>query len=190
MVIVKDAECNKHLNQELTTHLHLVPRSRMRGAIPPLPQYAFMACGVLSYEKYTSTTLPLLCRTDRWWIKGRIGRTLPTPVLSFIWAGIWKTEVLLFVISYGPVVTEWLASTGLRNMSSLPGRCGIPSLRDIKTRSSNWGTGRSHKAPLPPPPPTPSIYTAVIWTEISFMYLTSRFLFLRHFPPDKDWIKL
>jgi hypothetical protein len=32
---------------KLTTHLHLVPRSRMRGAIPPLPQYAFMAwCSV------------------------------------------------------------------------------------------------------------------------------------------------
>jgi hypothetical protein len=28
---------------KLTTHLHLVPRSRMRGAIPPFPQYAFMA---------------------------------------------------------------------------------------------------------------------------------------------------
>jgi hypothetical protein len=27
---------------KLTTHLHLVPKSRMRGAIPPLPQYAFM----------------------------------------------------------------------------------------------------------------------------------------------------
>jgi len=27
----------------LTTHLHLVPRSRMRGAIPPLLHYAFMA---------------------------------------------------------------------------------------------------------------------------------------------------
>jgi len=25
---------------KLTTHLHLVPRSRMRGAIRPLPQYA------------------------------------------------------------------------------------------------------------------------------------------------------
>jgi hypothetical protein len=24
-------------------HLHLVPRSRMRGGVPPLPQYAFMA---------------------------------------------------------------------------------------------------------------------------------------------------
>jgi hypothetical protein len=27
---------------KLTIHLHLVPRLRMRGAIPPLPQYAFM----------------------------------------------------------------------------------------------------------------------------------------------------
>jgi hypothetical protein len=30
-------------NYVLTTHLHLVPRSRMRGALLPLPQYAFMA---------------------------------------------------------------------------------------------------------------------------------------------------
>jgi len=28
---------------KVTTHLHLVPRSRICGAIPPLPQYAFMA---------------------------------------------------------------------------------------------------------------------------------------------------
>jgi hypothetical protein len=32
---------------KLTTHFHLVPRSIMRGAIPSLPQYAFMAwCSV------------------------------------------------------------------------------------------------------------------------------------------------
>jgi hypothetical protein len=32
---------------KLTTHLHLVPRSRMRRDIPSLPQYAFMAwCSV------------------------------------------------------------------------------------------------------------------------------------------------
>jgi hypothetical protein len=31
----------------LTTHLHLVPRSRIRGDILPLPQYAFLArCSV------------------------------------------------------------------------------------------------------------------------------------------------
>jgi len=28
---------------KLTTHLHLVARSRMHGTIPPLPQYAFVA---------------------------------------------------------------------------------------------------------------------------------------------------
>jgi hypothetical protein len=32
---------------KLTTHLHLVPRSRISGDIPPLPHYAFMAwCSV------------------------------------------------------------------------------------------------------------------------------------------------
>jgi hypothetical protein len=34
----------KRLGVKLTTHLHLVPKSRMRGAILALPQYAFMAC--------------------------------------------------------------------------------------------------------------------------------------------------
>jgi len=27
----------------LNTHFHLVPRLKMRGAMPPLPQYIFMA---------------------------------------------------------------------------------------------------------------------------------------------------
>jgi len=35
---------------ELTTHLHLVRRSRMRGAIPPLPQYAFMAWSLVKAQ--------------------------------------------------------------------------------------------------------------------------------------------
>jgi diadenosine tetraphosphate (Ap4A) HIT family hydrolase len=35
-----------------TVHLHLVPRSRMSGAILPFPQYAFMAwCSVKAQEK-------------------------------------------------------------------------------------------------------------------------------------------
>jgi hypothetical protein len=40
------------------THLHLVPRSRMRVAIPPLHQYAFMAwCSVKAQEQlYLSCT--------------------------------------------------------------------------------------------------------------------------------------
>jgi hypothetical protein len=36
-------------------HLHLVPRSRMRGAIPPLPQYVFTAwCLVKHRDNFTS----------------------------------------------------------------------------------------------------------------------------------------
>jgi hypothetical protein len=33
----------RQVGVKLTTHLNLVLRSRMYGAIPPLPQYAFMA---------------------------------------------------------------------------------------------------------------------------------------------------
>jgi hypothetical protein len=38
---------------KLTTHLHLVPRSRMCGAIPPLPQYAFMASCLVKHRDFT-----------------------------------------------------------------------------------------------------------------------------------------
>jgi hypothetical protein len=38
---------------KLTTRLQLVPRSRMRGAIPQLSQYAFMAwCSVMSSDNF------------------------------------------------------------------------------------------------------------------------------------------
>jgi hypothetical protein len=50
-----DTDRDEMLNRgvKLTTHLHLVPTSRMRGgAIPPLPQYAFMAlCSVKAQVK-------------------------------------------------------------------------------------------------------------------------------------------
>jgi len=35
---------------KLTTHIHLVPLSRMRGAIHPLPQYAFMAWRLVKHR--------------------------------------------------------------------------------------------------------------------------------------------
>jgi len=39
---------------KLTTHLHLTPRSITRGAIPPLPQYVFMAqCLVKHRDNFT-----------------------------------------------------------------------------------------------------------------------------------------
>jgi hypothetical protein len=42
---------------KLTTHLHIVPRSRLRGAIPLPPEYAFTAW--CSIKKITGTSLPL-----------------------------------------------------------------------------------------------------------------------------------
>jgi len=43
----------KQLGMKLTTHLHLVQRSRIGGAIPPLPQYAFMVwCSVKAQGLY------------------------------------------------------------------------------------------------------------------------------------------
>jgi hypothetical protein len=45
---------------KLTTHLHLVPRL-MRGTIPPLPQYVFMAwCLVKDRDNFTILFLALL----------------------------------------------------------------------------------------------------------------------------------
>jgi hypothetical protein len=42
---------------KLTTQLHLVPRSRMSGAIPPLPVYVFMAwCLVKHRDNFTFFT--------------------------------------------------------------------------------------------------------------------------------------
>jgi len=40
----------------LTTHIHLVPRSRMRGIMPPLLQYTFMACCLVKHrDNFTFT---------------------------------------------------------------------------------------------------------------------------------------
>jgi hypothetical protein len=57
---------------KLTTHLHLVPKSRMHGAIPPLPQYVFMAwCLVKHRDKFTFLYFTLLYFTSFW-----IGQTV------------------------------------------------------------------------------------------------------------------
>jgi hypothetical protein len=41
---------------KLTTHLHLAPSSGMRGAIPPLPQYVFMAWYLVKHrDNFTFT---------------------------------------------------------------------------------------------------------------------------------------
>jgi len=38
----------------LTTHLRLVRRSRIRGVIPPLPQYVLMALCLVKHKPYFS----------------------------------------------------------------------------------------------------------------------------------------
>jgi len=38
------------LDTVVTAHLHLVPRLRMLGAIPPFPQYVFMAWCLIKPE--------------------------------------------------------------------------------------------------------------------------------------------
>jgi hypothetical protein len=51
---------------KLTTHLHLELRSRMRGAIPPLPQYASMAwCSVKKKSAGTNLRLPFVALHHR-----------------------------------------------------------------------------------------------------------------------------
>jgi hypothetical protein len=45
---------------KLTTHFHLVPTSRRRGVIPPLPQYAFMAWCSLKSTGITSLYYTIL----------------------------------------------------------------------------------------------------------------------------------
>jgi hypothetical protein len=45
----------KRLGVKLTTHLNLLPRSRVCGVIPPLPQYAFMAWFLEHRDNFTFT---------------------------------------------------------------------------------------------------------------------------------------
>jgi len=59
-------------SQILLVHLHLVPRSRMFRAVPPLLQYAFMAWRLV--KKSTDTPLLLaFCSSSNW-----VGRTCRT----------------------------------------------------------------------------------------------------------------
>jgi hypothetical protein len=53
---------------KLTTYIHLVPRLRMRGAIPPVVQFVSMAlCLVKWRDMYNVESLPfLLLESDHW----------------------------------------------------------------------------------------------------------------------------
>jgi hypothetical protein len=69
---------------KMITHLHLVPKSRMRGAINPLPQYAFMAWCLV--KKRTETTLPLPLSLNTKWI-------------AYICVNMWYVFVLYICIN-------------------------------------------------------------------------------------------
>jgi hypothetical protein len=46
---------------KLTTHLHLVPRSRRRGAIIPLPRYVFVAWSLVKVYLYLYSARESVC---------------------------------------------------------------------------------------------------------------------------------
>jgi hypothetical protein len=45
---------------KLTIYLHLAPRSRMYGTIPPLPQYVFIALCLVKHRDDFTFTLPVI----------------------------------------------------------------------------------------------------------------------------------
>jgi hypothetical protein len=57
---------------KLTTYLHLVPRSRICGAIPPLPQYAFIAWYLVKHKDNFSLPYndPLGAGIAQWYSAG------------------------------------------------------------------------------------------------------------------------
>jgi hypothetical protein len=67
---------------KLTTHFHLVPRSRMHRIIPPLPQYAFIALCSLKAQDSLILLLPLKVKATGWTIGVRfpvgVGNSLLT----------------------------------------------------------------------------------------------------------------
>jgi hypothetical protein len=88
---------------KLTTHLNLVPRSRMRGAIPPLPQYACVAwCSVkaqgqlyLSFSHVCIHLSRLKCFTSlhatneiRWYETTLLCLWVLSPELLCIWQSV------------------------------------------------------------------------------------------------------
>jgi hypothetical protein len=62
---------------KLTTHLHIMPRSRMHGAIPPLPQYIFMAWCLVKHRDNFTLPFTLLQKRD---VKGYAGQNCLTEI--------------------------------------------------------------------------------------------------------------
>jgi hypothetical protein len=95
----------KERGREATTHLHLLPRSRMHGAIPPLSQYVFMAwCLVKHRDNFTFTfcqeQLYILLRLDMWLGWGRQMR------MWLRWENLFENVQLEYRKTYGKMATR------------------------------------------------------------------------------------
>jgi hypothetical protein len=75
----------KRTSMKLTTHLHLAQRLRMCEAIPPLPQYSFMAwCLVKQRDNFTFTLPDEYGAVVGLWLAAKIDILweIPAPVLQ------------------------------------------------------------------------------------------------------------
>jgi hypothetical protein len=69
----------------LTTHLYLMPRSRMRGDIPPLPQYALMAWCSVKAQGQLYLYLQL-CETYIYYLDAGVQGTSLSTALTISWS--------------------------------------------------------------------------------------------------------
>jgi len=71
----------------MTIHFHLVLRSRMHGAIPPLPQYVFMAwCSVKAHGKlYFTVYMSVNCTFTMFWFFTKYSPQLCYIILEFFY---------------------------------------------------------------------------------------------------------
>jgi hypothetical protein len=120
----------KELVMKLTTHLHLVLRLRMCGAIPPLPQYVSMLCYLVKHRK-NFTSLPL----------SESQHLFHTYLLSFLSSSVG------IVLGYG--LDVWGSRVGAGNFSLhhrvQNGSGAHPASYPVGTRSSFSG-GKASRA--------------------------------------------
>jgi hypothetical protein len=90
----------KRPGMKLTAHLHLVPRSRKRGAVPPLAQYVFMAwCLIKHRDKLPSPSPFIRCCYS-------VQKLLPCLLLSEKSKRVLILPVVLYAIKTGLLFSE------------------------------------------------------------------------------------
>jgi hypothetical protein len=86
---------------ELTTDLYLVPRLSMRGAIPPLPLYAYMAW---TWTTLTSVILSVYIFTCKPTLDFHVYCDLADPIANI---GVGKDALVLMCAFGGECFLEW-----------------------------------------------------------------------------------